>query len=160
MPDDEADLRPLWEYVERQFALGPYTLHGPDHWRRVERNGLQVARHSGADVRVVRLFAVLHDARRVNEGADVGHGRRGAYLAQQLRGDLFRLDDEAFGKLYDACAAHELGRVTADPTIGACWDADRLDLPRVGARPMPQYMSTEYARRAAAGGVNSSAGRG
>ena len=149
----DADLRPLWAYVERQFVLGPYTPHGPDHWRRVERNGLEVARHcGGADVRVVRLFAVLHDARRLDDGADVGHGRRGADLARQLRGDLFHLDDNAFARLFDACAAHELGRVTADPTVGACWDADRLDLPRVGARPMPQYMSTAYGKHLAAQG--------
>ena len=151
MPEDP-DLRPLWAFVERQFALGPFTAHGPDHWRRVERNGLEVARQSGANVRVVRLFAVLHDARRVNEGSDTGHGRRAAYLAQQVRGDLFELDDEGFAKLYDACAAHELGQTSADPTIGTCWDADRLDLARVGARPMAEYMSTAYGKHLAAGG--------
>ena len=68
------DLRPLWHYVERQFRIGPHTLHGPAHLRRVERNGLTLAEHRGADVRVVRLFAVLHDACRVDEGSDIGHG--------------------------------------------------------------------------------------
>ena len=101
-----------------------------------------IAEHSGADVRVVRLFAVLHDARRKDEGSDLGHGQRGAELAREMRGTLFDLDDDLFRELYDACAAHELGRVTPDPLIGTCWDADRLDLWRVGARPMPQYLST------------------
>src|SRR5262249_24487970 len=48
-----------------------------------------------------------------------------------------------FALLYYACAWHERGRVSDDPTIGACWDADRLDLPRVGTQPMPELMSTE-----------------
>ena len=147
---DALDLRALWTYVEQQFALGSHSLHGRDHWGRVERNGLAVAEHSGADVRVVRLFAVLHDARRLDEGADLGHGRRGAELAKALRGRLFEIDDPAFEKLYDACARHELGEVTAEPTVGTCWDADRLDLPRVGARPLPKYMSTAYGKQLAA----------
>ena len=149
--DEEADLRVLWGFVESQFILGPYSLHGPAHWRRVERNGLLVAPHSGADARVVRLFAVLHDARRHDEGSDIGHGQRAAELAERLRGTHFAIDDEAFQKLYYACAWHEKGRVTAEPTIGTCWDADRLDLPRVGARPLPKFMSTAYARQLASG---------
>jgi uncharacterized protein len=39
--------------------------------------------------------------------------------------------------------------VSEHPTIGTCWDADRLDLGRVGARPDPKYMSTEARKRAA-----------
>ncbi len=143
---DELDLRRLWAHVEQQFSLGPYSLHGPAHWRRVERNGLLVATHAGADVRVVRLFAVLHDARRHDDGADIGHGQRGADLATQLRGEYFEIDDDAFQKLYYACAWHEKGRVTAEPTIGACWDADRLDLPRVGITPDARLMSTKHGK--------------
>jgi uncharacterized protein len=147
-----ADLRSLWLHAARQFELGPHTPHGPDHWQRVEANGLEVARHSGADVRVVRLFAVLHDARRLTDGADVGHGRRAADLAAELRGRLFDLDDAAFALLYDACAGHELGGVSLNSTIGTCWDADRLDLPRVGLRPLLRFMSTEHGKRLAGRG--------
>ena len=143
---DAPDLAAVWDFVRRQFALGPASLHGPDHWRRVEANGLAVAAESGADERVVRLFAVLHDSRRLDEGIDPAHGQRGADLAAALRGDLFTLDDQAFQKLYYACAWHEKGRVTAEPTIGTCWDADRLDLWRVGARPLPRYMSTAHGK--------------
>lgn len=150
---DLQDLRRLWAHIERQFLLGPHSLHGPDHWRRVERNGLAVAAHSGADVRVVRLFAVLHDARRFDEGSDMGHGQRGAELAQALRGKLFEIDDEAFTNLYYACAWHEKAKVTAEPTIGTCWDADRLDLGRVGARPLAKYMSTTRGKELAEQGT-------
>jgi len=145
------DLRALWAYVEDQFELGSYSPHGPSHWRRVEENGLLLAARAGADETVVRLFAVLHDARRLDEGTDTSHGRRGAELAERLRGRHFDVDDEAFQKLYYACAWHEKGRVTAEPTIGACWDADRLDLTRVGARPQPKFMSTASGKQRAAG---------
>ena len=60
-----------------------------------------------------------------------------------LRGRLFRLDDDAAMRLLVvACEGHEKGRVSDDPTVGACWDADRLDLTRIGARPVERYMST------------------
>lgn len=37
-------------------------------------------------------------------------------------------------------------RSTGDPTIATCWDADRLDLLRVGIRPDPARLVTEAAR--------------
>ena len=141
-PPDQ-DLTRLWEHVEDQFELGAHSLHGPSHWRRVERHGRVLAGATpGADLCVVRLFAVLHDARRLDEGADWGHGERGVELAKALRGRLFELDDVALRLLVVACEGHEKGRVTDDPTVGCCWDADRLDLTRVGARPDERYMST------------------
>jgi uncharacterized protein len=36
--------------------------------------------------------------------------------------------------------------VSADPTIGVCWDADRLDLPRVGRTIQPRLLNTGAAR--------------
>ena len=32
-----------------------------------------------------------------------------------------------------------------DPTIGTCWDADRLHLPRVSIEPNPAFFSTPAA---------------
>ena len=31
-------------------------------------------------------------------------------------------------------------------TVQACWDADRLDLGRLGKTPIPDYLGTEFAR--------------
>jgi uncharacterized protein len=45
-----------------------------------------------------------------------------------------------------ACDEHTNGLVSDDPTVGACWDADRLDLPRVGVEPDPELFSTAVAR--------------
>jgi len=70
-------------------VLAGYSLpcdgaHGLTHWGRVMENGRRLAEITGADVRVVELFALFHDCRRVNEGTDPGHGRRGAAHARTL----------------------------------------------------------------------------
>ena len=140
----------LWQIVAAQYHGDViYSVHGPSHWRRVERNGLLLATRSGADVRVVKLFALFHDSRRVYEGADDGHGARGAAYAAQLRGKFFDLDDASFAKLVEACTGHTDRDFTDDPTIATCWDADRLDLGRVGAIPDPKFMSTAFGREIA-----------
>lgn len=139
----------LWEFVGEQFALDPHSIHGPAHWRRVERNALLLATRTGADVTVVRLFAVFHDSRRQNENYDPQHGARGAALATELRGTHFKLEDAAFAQLIHACTWHTAEPQHADPTIGTCFDADRLDLGRVGIIPDASFMSTEFAREIA-----------
>ena len=45
------DFDPLWQLVTDQFHAPVYSVHGPDHWRRVERNGLLLATRTGADLR-------------------------------------------------------------------------------------------------------------
>lgn len=146
------DLDHLWKLAIGQYYSSEYSLHGPDHWRRVERNGLVLARRTGADVDVVRLFAVFHDCRRLDDAGDEEHGARGAEFAQELRGKAFDLPDDRFELLRYACIWHTAQLHHPDPTIGTCWDADRLDLGRVGAAPKPEFMSTEFGREIAAFG--------
>lgn len=67
-------------------------------------------------------------------------------MARRLRGEAFELDDERFALLEEAIALHADGEVTEDPTIGTCWDADRLDLLRVGITPSSELLSTAAAR--------------
>ena len=122
--------------------------HGEIHWRCVTATGLALA---SADPRVDRTlvfcFGLLHDARRVNEVVDREHGARAAEFAGVLRGDgALRLGDEAFAALDEALRLHSGGRVSTDPTIGTCWDADRLHLPRVSIVPDPALLSTRAAR--------------
>lgn len=132
--------------VLRGYRLPPEGLHGVAHWARVLENGLLLAGQTGADAEVVSLFAVLHDARRLNEGHDPDHGARGAELASRLQGKAFDLDDEAFALLCRACEGHTHERTHPDITIQTCWDADRLDLGRVGIEPQPDRLCTEAAR--------------
>ena len=136
----------LLQEILRGYVLPLHGYHGVVHWARVLENGIRVAAANGGDAEVVRLFALFHDSRRVNEDVDHGHGTRGGDLARSLRGTLVHLNDARFDLLYDACALHTDGHTTGDPTLLACWDADRLDLGRVGIVPKPELLCTDMAR--------------
>jgi uncharacterized protein len=113
----------------------------------VLENGRRLAAETQASIAVVSLFALLHDSQRLSEGGDPQHGQRAAEFAGQIRGELFDLPDSEFELLYRACAGHTHERTHPDITIQACWDADRLDLGRVGITPHPSRLCTEFAKR-------------
>lgn len=123
-------------------------IHGDAHWRRVGEAGLFLAEREGVSSHVVLLFAILHDCRRENDGHDPGHGPRAAALAEQIGHEPLGLAAEELATLAHAMREHDRGRVTRDRLVGACWDADRLDLHRVGITPNPRLLSTATAREA------------
>jgi len=137
---------PLMGAILAGYQLSPTGIHGLPHWARVLETGLRLAEATGADTRVVALFAVLHDARRCNDHSDPDHGRRGAQLARALRGTRLHLDDAELRLLAAACTYHTDGRTTGDVTLLTCWDADRLDLWRVGIEPRDELLCTDAAR--------------
>ncbi|GAB6093948.1 hypothetical protein JCM14469_02000 [Desulfatiferula olefinivorans] len=136
----------LVDAVLAQYAQNATGRHGIVHWARVLENGRRLYAINGARPRVVELFALFHDSGRVTEKRDPGHGLRGAELALALRGRVFDLADEEFDLLYEACVRHTDGDTEADLTIQTCWDADRLDLGRVGITPDPSRLCTAAAR--------------
>ena len=135
----------IYEILE-DYALPVRGYHGVVHWARVLENGERLAARTGAKIEVVTLFALFHDSRRVNEFTDFGHGYRGARYARSLRGKLIHLDDADFKLLFEACRLHTDGLTEGDITIQTCWDADRLDLGRVGMTPEPDLLCTDAAR--------------
>jgi len=141
------DLPLVLRTVLEEYTLPWDGFHGIAHWARVLENGLRLVEETGAQIEVVQLFAVLHDCQRLNEGDDPDHGPRAAELSRELRGVVFRLPDREFRLLHRACAGHTHERTHPDVTIQTCWDADRLDLGRVGMTPDPRYLSTDVARR-------------
>ena len=132
--------------ILERYTLPPGGIHGIPHWARVLVNGRRLSGVTGANADVVELFAVFHDCQRINEGIDDGHGRRGAGLAWELRGVVYELDEEEFRLLIKACDLHTEGYLDGDITIRTCWDADRLDLGRVGIIPRPEKLCTEEAK--------------
>ena len=145
-------LEPLLAAVrERSTGLGS-PVHGDLHWRTVGRNGLWIAESvAGVDRTVVFLFALLHDSMRENDYTDPEHGPRAAVLAHALHAEgIVAIAAVQLELLTHACEEHTNGLVSDDPTVGACWDADRLDLPRVGATPRPELFSTAVAREGVA----------
>ena len=124
-------------------------VHGEEHWRCVAASGLALADSlSGCDRELVLLFGLLHDTRRENEHVDPQHGPRAAAWARELAHDgVLVLDERRLELLCHAVSLHTDGLVSDDPTVAACWDADRLHLPRVSIDPDPARFSTVLARR-------------
>jgi uncharacterized protein len=133
--------------LENRFALDWNGDHGINHWHRVMYNGLSIAGCTGADVKVVRLFSLFHDSCRQCEGHDPGHGYKGGTLAKLMRGEYFTATDHQMYLLMAACAGHTVDLTHPDLTAQTCFDADRLDLGRVGIKCDNKYLSTEAARR-------------
>ncbi len=134
--------------IRSQFRLDWHGIHGASHWARVRRHGVNLARAEGADERIPALFSVLHDSQRENEGHDPAHGLRAAEYAAWLRKrGFFELDDAAFRLLQLACRGHSDGLMEADISVQVCWDADRLDLGRVGVFPDFRRLCTSTARQ-------------
>ncbi len=134
------DLKPILDAILAEYSLPQHGIHGVAHWARVLETGVRLAVVTGANVEVVQLFAVFHDSQRVSEKSDPSHGIRGAAFAAQLRGKLFDLNDDDFDLLFVACAGHTDRPTDDDPTVQTCWDADRLDLGRVGAKMDPLWL--------------------
>jgi uncharacterized protein len=63
--------------------------------------------------------------------------------------NVLALDRNRFELLQQAIRLHTSGLTTNDPTIGTCWDADRLDIVRAGMTPNAQYLSTEAGKKVA-----------
>jgi uncharacterized protein len=136
----------LIKKIKNEFVLDWNGIHGYSHWMRVKENGLFLAKTTKANIEIVELFAILHDSKRDNDGADVEHGRRAADFIKSLKGNLIFLDDKDFDLLLFACEKHSDGLLKAPVTVQTCWDADRLDLGRVGIRPDPRFLCTSIAR--------------
>lgn len=123
-------------------------IHGLPHWARVCGHGRRLAAALDLDPTVPIWFAFLHDSQRMNDGRDPGHGQRAADFAVRLRHDgyLPELHPSDFERLCEALRTHSDGHTAGDRLVQVCWDADRLDLGRVGTRPLPQRLCTPQAR--------------
>ena len=141
-PTNTINYDELWDHAKSIFLCDLDSIHGPNHWKRVEKNGIPIGEQIGADLTVVRLFAIYHDSCRLNDGHDGEHGPRAADMLLTEHKNLFNIQKDQLIKLLYAIRHHTLGQISQDVTIGTCWDADRLELGRVGISPSPEFMST------------------
>lgn len=135
--------------VRPQFRLAlHHGFHGIAHWSRVWLHGRRLAHALDVNPAVLAWFAYLHDSQRHDEGTDPQHGPRAADFAVRLkkRGVLTELSPREFEVLCEAMRRHSDGGTDGDVALRACWDADRLDLGRVGIRPDPARLCTSEAR--------------
>lgn len=137
---------PLIPLLREHFALEWRGIHGAPHWARVRRIGLRLAADTGASLEIVELFAFLHDSCRLADEGDPVHGARAAAFVADINDRVLGLAPSALTQLMTACEGHSRGRSHDDPTIATCWDADRLDLARIGIRPNPHLLCTQPAR--------------
>lgn len=119
--------------------------HSTDHWLRVAQNGIILAQVELQDPVFCEIFGLLHDCQRLDDGKDKEHGARAAAYAYEIR-DLIPLNKRDKFRLAYALKFHDEKVHTEDPQVGCCWDADRLDLPRVGVVVDPYYLNTDAAK--------------
>jgi len=127
------NLEHLLKAVRRNEFTPKSVLHGEQHWKRVNLNGLWIASQvHHVDREIIFLFGLLHDCRRQDDGADLSHGPRAAKAATNfMEKGLIDLEPNRMAVLVQALTEHTYGFVSNDPTIGCCWDADRYDVLRV-----------------------------
>jgi len=140
------DLKPFLSVISTRYRLNPLGLHGLSHWARVLDNGHRLAEISGGDRQVITLFAIFHDACRINDQVDPGHGSRGADLAGRVLEGTGVISPRQLDLLQEACRRHTDGETEGELTLQVCWDADRLDLGRAHITPDPAYLCTPAAR--------------
>ena len=134
------------EHCCRSYQMDHNGFHGYAHWMRVLHNGRLLAKAEGANIKIVELFCLLHDTQRQNENRDSKHGHRAAQFAKTLKGIWFDLNDAEMELLTEALAYHSDGYTEGDITVQVCWDSDRLDLGRVGIKPIPRRLCTHTAQ--------------
>lgn len=143
----EENLSTLWKGIIKHSQKNNTLFHGPEHWARVERNGIYLAKEEGIDNSLIRLFALFHDCQRVHDGWDESHGKRASEFIGQIKEILPPLSDSDLNLLKHACEHHTTSKHSDNIIVGTCWDADRLDLDRVGITPKAQYFNTTSAKR-------------
>ena len=138
----------LISLLKNTFQLDWNGIHGVSHWSRVRINGLKIAQNNHANQRVIELFSFLHDVQRENDYHDPKHGLRSSQFIQTLSNDLLKITDSEKELLCIACENHSnhKSNFKADITIQTCFDADALDLGRVGIKPHPERLYTDIAK--------------
>lgn len=137
------------------------SIHGINHWLRVLANTVIIHDNLTLDMDVAIAFAFLHDAFRANDFDDIEHGARVEiwFNTKNKFNKAVNLTNRQKEVLFFACKWHSHGKTIKYfeninhnfsqfeiNTIISCWDADRLDLARVGVYPDEKYLSTEVAK--------------
>lgn len=133
-------------------AAAGSVWHGPAHWRAVAQAGWYIANATPeVDPLVVYLFAALHDTQRHNEYSDPEHGERAALVCGGLFGEgKLPISTQQYLALHLALREHNGAHPDRfSNVVKACFDADRLNLWRVGKIPDPDLLGTDYAKLSA-----------
>lgn len=141
------DFKKLLDFIITSSLNKDSEIHGEKHWQSVALIAFQlIEKVTACNPLIVFLFCLLHDSKRTSDGFDPEHGYRAGLFARSLNNIFFSLLEKDIDLLDAACYAHADGGISYDPTVGVCWDSDRLDLWRVKISPDPKFLSTKAAR--------------
>ena len=121
------------------------NIHGIPHLRRVAVTAGRIAASIGEDIESAVVAGFLHDCARNDDGGGTCHALDSAVLAKKLLSMFYPHLDVV--RLCDAIARHADGETTKDLLVACVWDADRLDLSRLGIEVNSDLLSTSVARR-------------
>ena len=143
------DVKQIFNLANERFVLNHNGFHGKNHWVRVYTNAMILCSYYNTDRIVPTLFSFLHDCCREDEGSDPLHGLRAASYADYLYSkNILQISMLQHNMLTSAMKLHSDGDtgIGMPLAIQICWDADRLDLGRVGKIPDRRYLCTEAAK--------------
>jgi uncharacterized protein len=132
--------------IKQELKILPESIHAETHWNRVASFGEYIAEKEGLNKHLIRLFAYFHDSKRLNDSYDPEHGPRAAGFVKTFKLSELGLNEQEKEQLMFACSYHTYEKETDDKDILACWDSDRLDLPRAGITIDPERLFTETAK--------------
>lgn len=136
----------LIEVIESFYLQLFNGVHGIDHWTRVLQNGIILCdKNPNLNKNIIIAFSFFHDVGRTREDDEPIHGYNGGRRLLKYKYKI-NLTKEEIDKCYEACVDHTHTRHHKDPQIAACWDADRLDLYRVGVMPDVDYLNLEESK--------------
>jgi uncharacterized protein len=135
----------------KQMALNRYhgnklDVNGPEHWERAWQNAQVLIPQTKANATVVELFCYLHDCCRIHHGQEPGHGLAASKFIEEHKGEFSFLSEKEYQLLLKACGEHTFLQHSDEPTIATCWDANRLDIGRIGICPKEQFLITPAAK--------------
>lgn len=121
------------------------NIHGISHLRRVAYLSGRYAYILKINLNDAVIAGYLHDCARENDSNGNSHAYESAYLAKGIiQGNLPVTN---INKIFYTIYHHADGITTKDPFMGCIWDADRLNLLRIGIIPNEKLLSTQLAKR-------------
>lgn len=121
-------------------------LHGFGHIERVVEYAKLIAKKEcPGKYEDIIVGAYLHDVGRIDDSENNEHALKSAEIAEFLISRHWPWLDKK--KIVEAIKYHADGDVTDDHVIGAIWDADRLDLDRIGKVIDCNLLSTKTAKK-------------
>ena len=153
-PDPNTDCKHDWDVFKYQCYVTFYTcIRHIYNCTNCNIFKMEVEEHQTREITNISfheispmewMFKTTHDPVEYDEY--FGHYECPECKSDEVADILFGLPDFTEELSNQLSAGHTGGRNPSCDTIACCWDADRLDIRRVGAKPNLQWFNTDAAR--------------